>query len=1076
MDEEGKEMTDTEKLDPNATYFVQSEAGRAKLANYNLGIADSWIKAITEIITNSHQNYHTNWESLGFDKRKENPGIYIVANPETETFTISDNGTGIAGSLVELADYLKKYSQYIESSHTVKGRSSFGRGLSDVLFRKGIYINQVLAHKDGKCIAIEALWLNNEPIFRIIDKVDEKVIKMEIPEHGTQVTFHWNSTQEKRNFPSKKEMLDGVSRYYELKTVLNDKKVDIFLIFLDEKETPEPKKLEFVNYQKNAAPIGKNLLDIPLQIDQNYDIKIISAQLYKTNNPVLNQERGESRTGGLFIEGEHGQIYDLTLFDQEKNYRDISLRIIGEVVLSDDAKKYMDDMYTNEGTTILTRTREGFDHKFTFYKELKKKLHPWIVGILQSESDVGSSTHSEQFKEAIKKLNEIGKRLLEAKILEPGPGPEGPEGPTEPPKSNLPDTILFYPESANVEQGILTKIFLKINCEKIRPGTKVIFRKEGLGRTHFEISWESEKVPTPNKEGLAKIPIFIKCNELDATCEIVAEVQKKNGELTGDKYCFIRCIEEHNEHNEQPPTEYLEFIPTSTKVDTHVDKRINLLVHQILEPGSKIKIEFSCSTHDFEPPITFAEDGNRKIDGKNHSFEIEVLDIPLDKNAYRKLPLTFTGTGEGLKGILTAISDNPSTIPATCKIEIEFTPEEGGGIISGWDVVNNSYTMYSYYLPNETKVILNAGVSFVRKIIGKNKEEADVRCAKLQEAQVFVAHSIMDVFFDEVVNRMFETKKLVIEYSDPNEREIHEAFVHRKQQYMKEFGDEILSMFAPNLRKTGEGGEVKNIIFEKEGIEFLYWELDLEQSITLPIFMNELKEFRGKESERQIVHFETKGQTFEIAVYIIERGTFLISMHNYDKEGRYHIIMEDIDNFKQIFKEPKKQTSKISLSEPVYSAVKVTKWEGNPEHKTKLIPLRYDQYMELPDAPEMNHANTLTEKDPDWIDIDGNPIVQYAKYSDIQNSDDKFKNNMVCFVSKKDIIQMAKIFVRTKIVPAFESYNIIAKALHDVSIKCQNEDCSVEATGYSEILTKFGVHFDGNKPQANLLCKKCNMY
>jgi len=46
-------MTES-KVDPNATYFEQSESGRAKLANYNLGIADSWIKAITEVVTNSH--------------------------------------------------------------------------------------------------------------------------------------------------------------------------------------------------------------------------------------------------------------------------------------------------------------------------------------------------------------------------------------------------------------------------------------------------------------------------------------------------------------------------------------------------------------------------------------------------------------------------------------------------------------------------------------------------------------------------------------------------------------------------------------------------------------------------------------------------------------------------------------------------------------------------------------------------------------------------------------------------------------------------------------------------------------
>ena len=38
--------------------FTQKEAARSMLANYKLGIADSWVKAITELLTNSHQNYH----------------------------------------------------------------------------------------------------------------------------------------------------------------------------------------------------------------------------------------------------------------------------------------------------------------------------------------------------------------------------------------------------------------------------------------------------------------------------------------------------------------------------------------------------------------------------------------------------------------------------------------------------------------------------------------------------------------------------------------------------------------------------------------------------------------------------------------------------------------------------------------------------------------------------------------------------------------------------------------------------------------------------------------------------------
>ena len=1066
------------EIDATNTEFEQEEAGRSKLANYNLGVGDSWVKAITEIVTNSHQNYHDNWNELNLDDQTEKPAICIIANPDKEIFTLIDNGTGIARDMNELEGLLKKYSQFIPKSHTTTGRSSFGRGLSDVLFRRGIYTNQILSHKDGKCLAVYALWkteINQRaPIFRIDNQISDNKIRSLIPQHGTQVTFHWASKHEKRNFPSKKEMLDRLSQYYELKNVLNDKKVDVFLLYLDGKKNPDIKKLEFVNYQKNAEPIGKTLSDIPLPIAEDYDIRIISARIWKTKNAVLNQEKGELRTGGLFIEGEYGQIFDLTLFDQERSYRDVSLRIIGEVILSKDAKRYMDNFYTEQGITILTRTREGFDKKFTFYKELKKKLGPWLEQILESESDSSQSTSSEQFKEAIRRLNEIGKKLLEAKNLETQPKEEEPGEEPQQPQHKLPDTIEFSPESPEIEQGVLSKIFLKINCEKIRPGTKITSSVGGLDRTHFEIDWETNKVPNPNKNGLAKIPILVKCNELSATAEIIAQTQKKNDELTGEKYCLLKCVEEKDSPDRPELTEYLEFVPKKTKVDTNIDKRVNIMAHQILEPGTKIKIEFTCETHDFDLPITFAEDDNRKIAGLPYSFEVEVPNVPLEENAYRKVPLTFIGTGEGLRGKITASSEHESTIPTMCEIEIESIPESGGGLLSGWDIRDVDYLKFAWYSPKDTKVIINVRVPFVRKILGKNKDEADDRCAKFQEAQVFVAQTMMDVFFDEIVLRMLETRKLFIDIDNPTERDIHEFLIYEKQRIMQVYGENILSIFAPHLRTKTIGGVVKTMNFIKEGLEFRYWDFDLQQNVIPPISFNEFHQFRGKSANLSTVHFEVNGQEFEVAVYQFDGDEFVATLHDYDKDGKYKAVMPEIDRFKQIFKTPKKTSSMITLDEPVFSAVEIADWVGQPEHRIRLVPLRYDQYYEIPDAPEMNHSNVIIESSPNW-DSMGEQAIQYAKFSDIfpNFEDDTLKNKLVCIVSKLKTTQMAKIFVRTKVVPAFESFNVGAKAFNDIIIHCQGNTCDTEASNFSEILTKFGFHFEDKKPHVNLLCKNC---
>ena len=126
--------------------FSQTPAARAMFADYNQGIGDSYVKAITELLTNSHQNYHQYWKELGFDKQKQKPVISIVVDPVGQFFMMTDMGTGIAENMNDLAGLLEEYSSFIEKAHTVKGRSSFGRGMSDVLFRRGVYSNKIFSN------------------------------------------------------------------------------------------------------------------------------------------------------------------------------------------------------------------------------------------------------------------------------------------------------------------------------------------------------------------------------------------------------------------------------------------------------------------------------------------------------------------------------------------------------------------------------------------------------------------------------------------------------------------------------------------------------------------------------------------------------------------------------------------------------------------------------------------------------------------------------------------------------------------------------------------------------------------
>ena len=82
-------------------------------------------------------------------------------------------------------------------------------------------------------------------------------------------------------------------------------------------------------------------------------------------------------------------------------------------------------------------------------------------------------------------------------------------------------------------------------------------------------------------------------------------------------------------------------------------------------------------------------------------------------------------------------------------------------------------------------------------------------------------------------------------------------------------------------------------------------------------------------------------------------------------------------------------------------------------------------------------------------------------------------NNLVCIISKTNIRQMAKMFVRTKIIPAFADHNDIFKRFRYAIAECGNKKCDERAEGVEEILTKIGFHREGENMVINKLCRNC---
>ena len=123
----------------------------------------------------------------------------------------------------------------------------------------------------------------------------------------------------------------------------------------------------------------------------------------------------------------------------------------------------------------------------------------------------------------------------------------------------------------------------------------------------------------------------------------------------------------------------------------------------------------------------------------------------------------------------------------------------------------------------------------------------------------------------------------------------------------------------------------------------------------------------------------------------------------------------------------------------------------------------------------MNHANHLLESSSNWLSQEGDSLIQYTKYFDIDQShaNDNMKDKLACFVSSRNTMQMAKMFVRTKVAPAFVEYNNLVKEFKDAISECENEKCDAHAEGVQEILTKIGVHRESENMVINKICRNC---
>ena len=651
--------------------------------------------------------------------------------------------------------------------------------------------------------------------------------------------------------------------------------------------------------------------------------------------------------------------------------------------------------------------------------------------------------------------------------------------------------LSFANKEPSIIEGKRNRIKLRINTDRIKVGEPVKFELRGTDMAYFEKEPLKNVVPKPMvlktkdpKTGEIKtvqtnesrIPIIIKCDNIDAEAQLYAITERKNGQ-EAKTHCFLTCIEEAD----NPPTKDIQFSQATYKAKAFQRKSVTLYLHpNVVPPGTKIKLELkSLSSSGIELPISF-EDDDSEDKAKDHDFYYTVEDTPTNKYSYRTKRFPFTCNKEGFTFHLKAsIPDKPKVEPDLTEITIEAA-DEGNNVIDGWTVVPSEKSDTHDDVAFESGIRLVkffANNPTVRKYLGKNYEEANNRARKIPAVAMYVGERVMEAFLDQLVLMKSETHP-GFDYgvTEPSPSTIGRKMIEEKKELIFKHGKKVMECFAKNISTQTSGGTPQEIVIEDDRKTMLtFWDMEREAGVVPVPKVSSLEETRGKVATRTVYHFEMRGQRFEISVYEFDGGFYAVALHDYQKNGKYKLVFPEFDSMVQIYRKPNVEQKWMDGKSLVCTPLKLTEWVGEPNRRIKQTPfIRKEDFKKIPDPPTMNNEGVVLEKSNNWVnEKTGHRLVEYAVREELfSDNDQSMKGCLYQLVESESTLMMALGFVRTKVVKMLQKYDIIDSVRWE-KVRCSTDGCTSEASGVDHVLAVFGVHFDGDRPVANPLCKKC---
>ncbi len=491
-------------------------ATREKRRTVNLAVGKSFLKSITEPLTNSDSavkvkagiphasglidlilqlrtNERIDTSVLKAKIPKTHRGTILLEvithGKKARMCRVIDCGPGMTAEELD-----SKFGVYAKAKATgQKTRSLFGRGALDVLlYHEDSMIYSV---REGELASCSVFWADDTKIrIENLGSVSEALLsKHGLPKSlikgGTVVEFR---AKEGTSIPNEDQIVDKIGKFYMLRLIAADPNIDLRVV----RSRASGKIESSVEYD---FPIGTVLGSFDETLDLGPDGKFpLNVVVARSDEPLHTDSiRIDQRENGLLFVDENDAVLDLTLLPEyDKN--PFLQHLFGVVRIKGIRSLLEAKLEAIDAEDILTVERDGFNKKHDVTQNLFSMLESLLKPIYQSEEKrqrKGSSNRSDKLtirvKEALKALNDFNKKETD----DEGTGSIEPEGP-----------ISFSIKSVQLYTGIARVVWVFIASQFVNKGEIVLFESDN---PEIKVDPETESVAFRKGQSFQKIRLEV---------------------------------------------------------------------------------------------------------------------------------------------------------------------------------------------------------------------------------------------------------------------------------------------------------------------------------------------------------------------------------------------------------------------------------------------------------------------------------------------------------------------------------------------------------------------------------------